>query len=146
LESVGSDSGSAEVLASCIRDEMKGPGKIFFPKGNLAKDTLGNMLESSGISVDHLVVYDTAPSQNLEKLLDNEKLPDWAIFFSPSGATSSIPILKKIHSEDFKKVKLVAIGPTTQKEIENLGFEVFKVAVKPSPEAIKQALLEDLED
>jgi len=37
LASVGSDSGSAEVLASCIRDEMKGQGKIFFPKGNLAK-------------------------------------------------------------------------------------------------------------
>eukprot|EP00092_Neocalanus_flemingeri_P099340 GFUD01126728.1.p1 GENE.GFUD01126728.1~~GFUD01126728.1.p1 ORF type:complete len:124 (-),score=31.82 GFUD01126728.1:3-374(-) len=123
-----------------MKDEK---GKIFFPKGNLAKDTLGTMLDSYGISVDHLIVYETAPNQNLENLLENEKLPDWVIFFSPSGAISSLPILKKFYSENLSNAKLIAIGPTTKKEIENLGFEVYKVADKPNPEAVMQALLDN---
>ena len=107
------------------------------------QDTLENIMESADISVDHIVVYDTVPNQNLEKLLEEEHLPDWVVFFSPSGANSSLPVLDKIHKENLFKVKLVAIGPTTQKEIENLGFKVFITAEKPTPEAVKDALLDD---
>merc|ERR1712192_192114 len=69
LSSVGAESGSAKVLANIIREDLKDKEKLLFPKGNLAKDTLGDILESADISVDHIIVYDTIPNQNLEKLL-----------------------------------------------------------------------------
>jgi len=143
LETVGADSGCADILADYIKDSIEGQGKIFFPKGNLAKATIGDKLESYGFSVDHLVVYDTEPNKNIEKLVANENRPDWAVFFSPSGATSSLPIMNKIYQAELHKIKLVAIGPTTKKEIESLGFEVLRTASKPNPEAVKLSLVED---
>ena len=88
-------------------------------------------------------MYDTVPNQNLEKLLEEEHLPDWVVFFSPSGANSSLPVLEKLYKKNLFNIKLIAIGPTTQKEIENLGYKVFKTAEKPTPEAVKDALLND---
>jgi len=40
LSSVGAESGSAEVLATIIKDDLKDTGKLLFPKGNLAKVNL----------------------------------------------------------------------------------------------------------
>jgi len=140
---VGDQAGSAEVLASCIMENMQGPGLLLFPKGNLAKETLGSILESRMISLDQVVVYKTETNQNLEKLLREVALPDWAIFFSPSGVTSSLTILERIYLEDFSKIKLMAIGPTTKKEIESAGYEVFRTASKPNPESVSRALLDE---
>jgi len=92
--------------------------------------------------VDHIVVYETETNRDLIKLLKEEEIPDWLVFFSPSGANSSIPILKNIHQEQLSSSKIVAIGPTTKKEIEDLGFKVFRTATKPTPEAVKKALLD----
>ena len=39
---------------------------IFF-KGNLAKDTMSEILESGGLLVEQLVVYETKESSELEK-------------------------------------------------------------------------------
>jgi len=37
LDSLGEETGSAEVLASFIIKNTKTPGKLLFPRGNLAK-------------------------------------------------------------------------------------------------------------
>jgi len=92
--------------------------------------------------LDHIVVYETETNKELCKLLKKEDFPEWMVFFSPSGAKSSLPALKEIHGEDLSNVRIVAIGPTTKKEIEDLGYKVFRTASNPSPEAVKQALLD----
>jgi len=142
LDSLGKDSGSAEVLASFIIKNTKTPGKLLFPRGNLAKDILEHVLEPHKISLDHSVVYETETNTGLGKLLKTEDFPEWIVFFSPSGAKSSLPYLKEIHRENLSNIRIVAIGPTTKKEIEDLGYKVFRTASNPSPEAVKQALLD----
>jgi len=140
---MGDESGSAEALASFIKDDLDNlGGTILFPKGNLAKETLVNILELNDISVDQVVAYETVPNQQLENLLGEEDLPDWMVFFSPSGASYSLPILDRFHQENLSQVRLVAIGPTTQKEIEKLGYQVYRTAGKPTPGAVRQALVE----
>jgi len=143
LNSLGEQAGSAGALSTYIIENTKTPGKLLFPRGNLAKDTLEHVLESHNIFLDHIVVYETETNKELEKILEKEGLPEWMILFSPSGARSSLPLMKGIHSENLSNVKIVAIGPTTKKEIEDLGYTVFRTASNPSPEAVKKALLLD---
>jgi len=142
LDSLGEESGSAEVLARFIIKNTKNPGKLLFPKGNLAKDTLEHVLESHKISLDHIVVYETETNKELGKLLEKKDFPKWIVLFSPSGVRSSLPALKEIHGENVSNIRIVAIGPTTKKEIEDLGYKVFRTASNPSPEAVKQTLLD----
>jgi len=107
------------------------------------QETLVNILELNDIFVDQVVAYETVPNQQLENLLGEEDLPDWMVFFSPSGASYSLPILDRFHQENLSQVRLVAIGPTTQKEIEKLGYQVYRTAGKPTPGAVRQALVEE---
>ena len=76
-----------------------------------------------------------------EKILLDAGLFDIIVFFSPSGASAAIPLLQKIHgNRECDKIQFVAIGPSTEKEISNLGFQVNKVAVKPNPVSLRESL------
>ena len=80
---------------------------IFF-KGNLAKDTMSEILESGGLLVEQLVVYETKDSSELETDLASIQLPDWVVLFSPSGARAALPLLDSLPKE--RSFKFVAIG------------------------------------
>jgi len=101
---------------------------------------LKKQLEENKITVDDIVVYDTAPNSNLEGLLRHHSIPNWMIFFSPSGARFSLPIMHRIAEEKFKAVRLMAIGQTTKKEIEDFGYHVDSVSEKPNPQSLIKAL------
>lgn len=63
-----------------------------------------------GISMEGVLVYDTMSNPNIEQdiaeLTDNfQNIPEYIVFFSPSGLNSSLKILQKIH--DFENVKVI---------------------------------------
>lgn len=73
-------------------------------------DTLNNALEQAGINVESILVYDTIPHPDMEnqiaELSENfQSIPEYIVFFSPSGLNSSINYLKKI--PDFNKTKVL---------------------------------------
>ena len=146
LDSLGGHSGSAQALAQFIVDrEQNSRGNFLFPKGNLARSALVENLRSSGHSVEEVTVYRTVPNRELAAAISAlEKLPDFIIIFSPSGAAASLPLLQQKHSESLKQTKIIAIGPTTSAEIEKMGVPVYKVVRAPSAEALGELLTEDI--
>ena len=142
LHSQGGQTGSAEALAQFIIDNENHKKKFLFPKGNLARSSLESVLTSRGHEVDEVTVYRTIPNRDLRSGLQTEKeLPDYIVFFSPSGAAASLPVLQEKHPETFHQSKIIAIGPTTRAEIEKMGFSVYRVVSKPSAESLGDLLL-----
>ena len=68
------------------------------PCGDLAKETLSDILTQGNIAVEKIVVYKTVPDQNLESSIKNilslQKI-NFIVCFSPSSVNLSLPVLKK---------------------------------------------------
>jgi len=107
LSPLGEDSGSAAALAETVLTSCEKGERVIFFKGNLAKDTMREILENGGMLVEELVVYETKESIELEMDLASIQLPDWVVLVSPSGARAALPLLGQGRS-----FKLVAIGET----------------------------------
>ena len=143
-DSLGGHTGSAEALAQFIINREQGKRRFLFPKGNLARSSLVSTLTKEGHEVEEVVVYKTVPNRDLRAALDAVKvLPDYIVIFSPSGAGASLPALLDNHPDTLRQAKIIAIGPTTQAEVERLGFKVDKVCGRPSAEALGDLLTDD---
>ena len=104
-----------------------------FPRGNLATPTLVSELTAAGHEVDDVIVYETVTNRSLVSALQTlQVLPDYIVLFSPSGAAASLTILIESQQDKLKHTKIIAIGPTTQAEIERKGLKVYKVLSKPT--------------
>lgn len=134
---VGFDTGNANALADLIMAESAGP--ILFPCGNLAPDTLPRKLEEVGCKVRCLTVYTTSPNPDLRddllRLQQSCGIPPTLVFFSPSGVDYSVPILKTL-GFDFDCAKLIAIGLSTQVQIEKSGLKCWATACEPTPQGV----------
>ena len=143
----GEEAGKADTLARFIVSDwgtsptpQQPCDKILFPKGNLAKDVLVNILTENNYVVDQVVSYETVGNPKLELLLQRLDIPEYIVIFSPSGATASLQILQTLYGPELDKVKLIAIGPTTEAEIVKLGHRVSGVVSKPNPASLGQLL------
>lgn len=148
LDTKGQQSGNASNLADFIKTDLYNKTitlPFLFPCGNLKQDVLQNKLCEYGYSLDSVEVYETVPHKDLEQNLlavfRDESVPAFMLFFSPSGITYCSDVLEK-HRLDLSKCRIVAIGPSTKKAIENRGFAVHRTAEKPSPEHVVSALLD----
>jgi len=67
-------------------------------------------------------------------------LPDWMVFFSPSGVkVVNKYLLNSVHS--WSKVKKASIGPTTARAMRSLGWTVDAIADKPTPKNLLKCIL-----
>lgn len=143
LETQGKETGNAEKLASLIIDNHAGNilKSFLFPSSNLKQGTLETALKENSIDVESVEVYDTVEHPNLEKSLEELKnmKVDFLVFFSPSGIKFSLPHLKQ-HAIDLSSMKIIAIGPSTEKSLEDNNLECFRMCTKPSPESLLEAL------
>ncbi|BFZ01149.1 hypothetical protein BsWGS_04188 [Bradybaena similaris] len=141
----GENSGNAKALAEFILHEV-GPDKskaLLYPCSNIHRDTLPDILTSHGLSLTEVVSYETCPSENMEEALQEalrlQGLPDYVVFFSPSGFQYTQKVIAKdlLHLD---KVKIIALGPATYKSIYDSGFTPFGMAEKPDPQSLLQLL------
>jgi len=115
---LGENSGDAVRLAPIISDafpENKSKIKLMFPGaatkiGGLAKKILP-------ITVVDLPVYETLSrsEEEIKSEIVNEDPFDFVVYFSPSGVTAAKKSIL-LHSPN---AKVIAIGPTTAKSLEN---------------------------
>ncbi|XP_018579114.1 uroporphyrinogen-III synthase isoform X2 [Anoplophora glabripennis] len=111
LECDGKGSGNAVNLSKVILEKKSAYRKPFlFPHGNLKTDTLNLELGKEGIEIKGVLVYDTIANPSILKEIsdvtdDLTSIPEYVVFFSPSGFHSSIDHLRKI-PVDLNKVKL----------------------------------------
>ncbi|XP_063923075.1 uroporphyrinogen-III synthase-like [Zophobas morio] len=146
IECEGKESGNARNLSQIIVQSKSSFNKPFlFPHGNLKTDTLKLELGRENLSLDEVLVYDTLPNpqikEDLEKVTSGfSSIPEYLVFFSPSGFHSSIHYLRKVPI-DLSSLKIIAIGPVTQLAIEENNLKVYAVAKAPTPEEVLKAIL-----
>lgn len=146
LNARGKHTGNANNLADFIFENLEGARldhPFLFPCGNLRQDTLQLKLMDYGYYLDAIEVYETVAHSDLEANLKHALIDDKAeylAFFSPSGVKYTTAILRKL-DVNLTNFKLIAIGPSTRKCLENEGFEVYKTAEKPSVEYLVKTLL-----
>ncbi|KAJ3294581.1 hypothetical protein HK104_003476 [Borealophlyctis nickersoniae] len=141
----GEDSGTADGLADLIVNEPKTDKPLLFLVGDKRRDVLPHRLTQAGVSYDELLVYETQPSSTFPTDLETQlrNLPDgsvdWVVFFSPSGVDVALPSLQG--TSWWSWTRIAAIGPTTGRYLGGAGVKVDAEAVKPSPEALLDAML-----
>lgn len=146
LECLGREAGNALNLSKIILENKQNYTKPFlFPHGNLKTDTLNLELQKDGLTIQGVEIYETIANPNIEtdiaKATDQfQTIPEYVVFFSPSGFNSSIEFIKRIHV-DLKQLKFIAIGPVTETAILENNFPVFGVAKRPNPEEVLNAIL-----
>lgn len=144
LKAEGEQSGNAQKLAEImISSHTKEPFlKLFlFPSGNLKQDVLENSLEESAIKVESIEVYETVQHAELDESihkLKTEKI-DFIVFFSPSGVKFSLPLLRN-HQINLDNIKIIAIGPSTKKSLDENELQCHRMCSKPTPESLIEAL------
>lgn len=130
----GEESGTGAQLARyIIRQEIDRP--LLFLCGNLRREELPDKLRAAGVPFEELCVYETLPAATID--LSGHPLPDWVVFFSPSG----VEAVRRKHGIDWHSVRLAAIGQTTAEAIRQDGLEVEAVAAEPTPESLLQAIV-----
>ncbi|XP_047997035.1 uroporphyrinogen-III synthase-like [Leguminivora glycinivorella] len=143
LEALGATAGNAENLAKVIVKENDSSSKFLFPCGNLRSETLPTILQSKGIAVDSLTVYETKENDNLKanlmELDGSTHDPCCMVFFSPSGC-EYIHRQLQTFSNRLTDLPYFAIGNSTAHKIENLGVEIAGVAEKPRAESVIESV------
>lgn len=142
----GEDSGSSEALVPLIKKDISEKNSpLLFPCGNLRKETIPQSLEAEGVELHSITVYktvvDTDFETKLKQHLEKQGVPDFLVFYSPSGIQFCKPVLQTLNISD-KNTKFVAIGPTTREGIIKEGYSVSVVADKPTPESLLHSVME----
>ncbi|MBN1252412.1 MAG: uroporphyrinogen-III synthase [Bacteroidales bacterium] len=125
---------SEEFLKYLLKDIIKKNEQILIPLGNLAPNTLVEGL-SIIADVKKIDVYKTLNISNINKKaidLINDDNYEFIIFTSPSQFENFIELTK--YKSETKKLKILSIGNTTTKFINNYGFDVSITAKKSTIE------------
>lgn len=136
LDCSGKETGNANNLADILlQDKNKYDKPFLFPHGNLKTDILKNRIQSE-LSLHEICMYDTIPNPRVEEELKSvtncyTSIPEYVVFFSPSGVNSTLSYLKEMN---INLMKLVAIGPTTEAAMEQLGLNIYGTAHRPTPD------------
>ncbi|ODQ63895.1 tetrapyrrole biosynthesis, uroporphyrinogen III synthase [Nadsonia fulvescens var. elongata DSM 6958] len=145
----GESAGNGSILSDIIIQDIKTDYvnrdktvKILFFTGEVRKDIIPVKLNKQlEIDLDEMVIYKTVElgnvyenlseslSTSLSKNLDGTEGTPWVIFFSPSGTTSTLPLVRELQTK--KKVLVGSIGPTTKEFLLENGIRCDVMAAKP---------------
>ncbi len=124
--------GTAHTLAHTILQLHQASQKpLLFLAGQLRREELPARLRAHGIPFEERTVYETHIQTDLPR---PDPLPDWMVFFSPSGVEAAWRSFGPL------PVSILAIGPTTARALYEKGIKPDAIAPTPSPEGILQAL------
>ena len=114
---------------------------ILLAQGNLADNTLSNRLSTEN-TVSRINVYQTVkPAYADPEIVEIIKngLYDLIVFTSPSTFTN---FCSYFNPDQIGRLKMVSIGTTTTKAIQEAGFEPAITAKKSSAEGLRDAIIE----
>ncbi|XP_033106830.1 uroporphyrinogen-III synthase-like [Anneissia japonica] len=142
---IGADSGNAENLVKTIKTGYAPSGRpLLFPCGNLRRETIPQSLDDEGISFESVTVYETTAHPEIDEsfrnLIKNEGVPDYIVFFSPSGVRFSCEAISSLIPA-MDEIQFIAIGPTTKEAMEKSGYTVTATAESPSPGSLLKILI-----
>lgn len=137
---IGANTFTAKNLAPVIISETKEFDiPLLIPCGNQKREELPTLLVKENRDFRSIVCYETLPNPSLQndmrKLLTEGKIPDFIIFFSPSGVKYSLPIFKNVDI-DVNNTNIIAIGPTTNQSLVENEVKVSGISPSPSPSGL----------
>ena len=139
----------AEVFAKELVKHIETGELVLFPRGNLARDVMVKYLKKYGISIQDVIVYNTVDvpeaAKDIHKLL-SEKQIDYITFTSPSTVEHFIATLKDELPSLIQDVKLVGIGPITEKAALKYGIKLDIVASVYTTDGLIQAICESISE
>lgn len=141
----GKEAGNAEVLAKIIleRVDKEEPRPLLFPCAQMRRDTLIEELAANDCKLKEIVVYETGPSERLHEdiaqVMKTQGIPQRVVFFSPSGVQFVEPLVEQ-GILPLTRMKVYALGPTTEKALIARGYPVDGVAAKPDPASLLHLL------
>ncbi|MFX0132551.1 MAG: uroporphyrinogen-III synthase [Candidatus Hodarchaeota archaeon] len=124
--------------------------RIFLLRANIATEDLPNMLMEAQATVISFTIYKVVPEkiENIRKLVDAILAGqiDIIIFTSAFAVNTLFGYSDRKYYQNLldyamEKVKIVAIGPVTQKALESIGFNVNIVAKTHTIEGIVEELI-----
>ena len=139
------DQYSSVALAEYFRGRNLTGKRFLYPRGDLGKAELVKCLIQQGASVDPVVVYrntganEADAEQVYRKLVVGEI--DVVTFASPSAAANFAKLFPpaRMASMD-KRMRIAAIGPTTEEGVKSLGMHVDIVARRSTVEGLVDAI------
>lgn len=145
LQSNGKGTGNAlqlaELIIKCVPKNSK---PLLFPCSSLRHETLPKLLQEAGILLNCITTYQTKPNlemkTRIEKAVTDKGVPEYIVFFSPSGVKYAIPTLKDLLSS-LTEVKLIAIGPSTEEALKKENLMPFCTAAQPSATGLRDAIV-----
>ncbi len=129
-------------------DDLAGKS-ILLPRSQIGTPELVQALKNRQAKVETVTAYSVEPAKMepeiLEQLL-NWKI-DWLTFFSPSAVRGLFEMMKAEVDEAqvrqaLEKVQIACIGPTTEKEVKNIGLHPKITASIHSVDGLVDALVE----
>jgi uroporphyrinogen-III synthase len=116
--------GFVREFSSLVRKGMK----VLIPKGNLARDYIGESLTKAGAYVDEIIIYETylpekSKKQLYEVIIHNEL--DILTFTSPSTVDHFMDVIEENGlRRNIDHLIISCIGPVTKDRIESYGLVV----------------------
>ncbi|KAG7390035.1 hypothetical protein PHYPSEUDO_008997 [Phytophthora pseudosyringae] len=142
----GDDAGSADMLSEYLHQDGVLPADckekpMMFLCGDKRRDVLPDSFRARGLPLEELVVYQTCAVQNVE-LPAECKVPDWVVFFSPSGlkVVKDLPLpWQSIHKATIGKTTAAALHEHAV-ATEQSFWEADVTAPKPKPDSLAGAI------
>jgi len=143
--------GTGKQLAEFIiskKDSLNLSKPLLFICGQKRRDELPKILKSENLLLKEVVSYKTISNvdctEKISSYVASNGVPNYIVFFSPSGVTFSLNSWKIIWKKTSSFSKIVSIGPTTTKALTVEGFSEILTAQRPKPENIFQIIHDDL--
>lgn len=136
----GKGTGAAGLVAAAREGNVALTGKrVLFPASNLAGRVVQEGLRGLGATVVRVQAYvirrAADPQARVRAILGAR--PDAVVLASPSAADALAEGLGETRDD---LPPLVALGPTTEREMRRRGLPVAAVAASPTPEALRAAM------
>ncbi|XP_056005000.1 uroporphyrinogen-III synthase-like isoform X1 [Ostrea edulis] len=124
--------------------EDAGNREVLFPCGNLCRDVLCDTLEAHNFHITEVKVYETVAKEDVSNelyVITQSKVPiDSMVMFSPSGVPVLTSTLRKFPQLLVDSVKILAVGPTTESELQKHNLPVYATLRRPDPESLIDCL------
>ncbi|XP_073684650.1 uroporphyrinogen-III synthase [Garra rufa] len=145
LNPLGEDTGIADTLALLIlQRENQEILPLFFPCGSIKREVLPTALRKNNIPLETLTVYQTSEHPDLQKNISDyftqQGVPASIAFFSPSGVTFCLDLVKRLSGSQLEQIKFASIGPTTADALQSHGLTVSCCAEKPTAKHLATAI------
>ncbi|XP_067285703.1 matrix metallopeptidase-21-like [Pseudorasbora parva] len=145
LHPLGEETGTADALSLLIlQRESEESRPLLFPCGSIKREVLPTALRRNRVPLETLTVYQTSEHPDLQKNITDyftqQGVPACVAFFSPSGVSFCLELMKRLSGTRLEQIQFAAIGPTTAEALRSHGLTVRCCAEKPTAKHLTAAI------